>query len=165
LAVFTDQIRPPVKTQKEEKLANLTTYAFTINQFPHVFGEHYFVGHKHKYMEKFTERRFPNADLHKGTREMNIKSIQPGQNPTGKQSWSSPRPATQRRWRGGSVRGRPTPRGGRPPTDATQPPLAVAVVWKHAKAVGVRDAPRIASKHRLGFFIKRGVPPSQHTTH
>jgi hypothetical protein len=59
LAVFTDQIRPPIKTQKEEKLANLTTYAFTINQVPHVFGEHYFAGHKHEYMEDFTKRRFP----------------------------------------------------------------------------------------------------------
>jgi hypothetical protein len=54
--VFTDQIRPPIKTQKEEKSANLNTYAFTINQVPHVFGEHYFAGHKHKYMETFTER-------------------------------------------------------------------------------------------------------------
>ena len=51
LAVITDQIRPPIKTQKEEKLANFNTYAITINQVPHVFREHYFVGHKHKYME------------------------------------------------------------------------------------------------------------------
>ena len=51
LAVSIDQIRPPNKSQKEEKLAILITYAFTINQVPHVFGEHYFVGHKHKYME------------------------------------------------------------------------------------------------------------------
>ena len=57
--VFTDQIQPPIKTQKEEKLIILNTYAFTINQVPHVFGEYYFVGHKHKYMEDFTERRFP----------------------------------------------------------------------------------------------------------
>jgi hypothetical protein len=42
-----------------EKLANLITYAFTINQVPHVFGEYYFAGHKHKYMGDFTERRFP----------------------------------------------------------------------------------------------------------
>jgi hypothetical protein len=59
LAVFTDQIQPPTKLQKEEKLANLITYAFTINQVLHVFGEYYFVGHKHKYMKDFTERRFP----------------------------------------------------------------------------------------------------------
>jgi len=51
LTVFTDQIRPPIKTQKEEKLANLNPYAFTINQVSHVFEEHYFAGHKHKYME------------------------------------------------------------------------------------------------------------------
>jgi hypothetical protein len=56
--VFTDQIQPPTKLQKEEKLANLITYAFTINLVPHVFGEYYFVGHKHKYMEDFTESRF-----------------------------------------------------------------------------------------------------------
>ena len=31
--------------------AVLSTYAFTINQVPYVFGEHYLVGHKHKYME------------------------------------------------------------------------------------------------------------------
>jgi hypothetical protein len=41
-----------------EKLVNLITYAFTINQVPHVFGEYYFAGHKHEYMEKFTERLF-----------------------------------------------------------------------------------------------------------
>jgi hypothetical protein len=59
LAVFNDQIQPPTKVQKEEKLAILNTYAFTINQVPHVFGGYYFAGrHKHKYMEKFTERRF-----------------------------------------------------------------------------------------------------------
>jgi len=57
--VFNDQIRPPTKVQKEEKLSILNTYAFTINQVPHVFGEYCFAGHKHKYMEKFTERRFP----------------------------------------------------------------------------------------------------------
>jgi hypothetical protein len=73
-------------------------YAFTVNQVPHVFGERYFVGHKHKYMEKFTERCFPNANLRKGTRDTPIKSIQPGENPMGKQSWSSSRPATRRRW-------------------------------------------------------------------
>jgi hypothetical protein len=59
LAVITDQIQPPIKLQKEKKLANLITYAFTINQVPHLFGVYYFVGHKHKYMEDFTERRFP----------------------------------------------------------------------------------------------------------
>ena len=58
LAIFNDQIRQPIKTQKEEKLAILNTYAFTINQVPHVFGEHYFAGHKHKYMEDFNERCF-----------------------------------------------------------------------------------------------------------
>ena len=41
--VFTDKIRPPTKVQKEEKLAILNTYAFTINQVPHVFGERYFL--------------------------------------------------------------------------------------------------------------------------
>ena len=51
LAVITDKIIPPIKTQKEEKLVILNTYVFTINQLPHVFGEHYSVGHKHKYIE------------------------------------------------------------------------------------------------------------------
>jgi hypothetical protein len=59
LVVFTDQIRSPIKLQKEEKLANLITHAFTINQVPHVFGEHHFASYKYKYMEDFTERRFP----------------------------------------------------------------------------------------------------------
>jgi hypothetical protein len=59
LAVFIDQIQPPTKLQKKEKLGNLITYAFTINQVPHVFGEYYFAGHKHKYMGDFTKRRFP----------------------------------------------------------------------------------------------------------
>jgi hypothetical protein len=43
LAVFINQIQPPIESQKEEKLAILITYAFTIN--------HYFAGHKHKNME------------------------------------------------------------------------------------------------------------------
>ena len=51
LAVINDQTRPPTKVQKEEKLTILNTYEFTINQVPYVFGEYYFVGHKHKYME------------------------------------------------------------------------------------------------------------------
>ena len=51
IVVFNDQIRPPTKIQKEEKLAILNNYAFNINQVPHVFGEYCFVGHKHKYME------------------------------------------------------------------------------------------------------------------
>ena len=59
LAVLNNQTRPPIKTQKEEKLAILKTYAFTTNLVPHVFGGYYFAGHKHKCMEKFTERRFP----------------------------------------------------------------------------------------------------------
>jgi hypothetical protein len=59
LAVFTNQIRLPIKLQKEEKLANLITHKFTINQVPHVFREHHFVGHKYKYVEDFIERRFP----------------------------------------------------------------------------------------------------------
>jgi hypothetical protein len=45
--------------KKIRKLANLITHAFTINQVPHVFGQHHFAGHKYKYMEDFTERRFP----------------------------------------------------------------------------------------------------------
>jgi hypothetical protein len=48
---FINQIRLPIESQKEEKLAILIIYAFTINQVPHVFREHYFAGHKHKYME------------------------------------------------------------------------------------------------------------------
>jgi hypothetical protein len=58
LAALTDQIRPPIKSQKEEKFTNLITYAFTINQILHIFGEYHFAGHKHEYMEKFTKRRF-----------------------------------------------------------------------------------------------------------
>jgi hypothetical protein len=59
LAVFTDQIWPLIKLQKDEKLENLIRHAFTIDQVPHVFGEHHFAGHKYKYMEDFTERHFP----------------------------------------------------------------------------------------------------------
>ena len=36
LVVINDQIRLPTKVQKEEKLAILNTYAFTIKQVPHV---------------------------------------------------------------------------------------------------------------------------------
>jgi hypothetical protein len=59
LVIFIDQIQPPIKLQREEKLANLIIYEFTINQVPHVFEEYYFGGHKHKYMEDFIGRRFP----------------------------------------------------------------------------------------------------------
>jgi hypothetical protein len=48
----------PIKLQKGEKLTNVITHAFTINEVPHVFGEHHFAGHKYKYMEDFTKRRF-----------------------------------------------------------------------------------------------------------
>ena len=48
LAVLNNQIRPPIKPQKEEKLANLITYAFTINKVPHVFGDYYFAGLIHE---------------------------------------------------------------------------------------------------------------------
>ena len=58
MAVLNDQIRLPIKTQKEEKLAILNSYAFTIDLVPHVFGEYCFAGHKHKYKEKFNERHF-----------------------------------------------------------------------------------------------------------
>ena len=51
LAVINDQIWSPTKVKKEEKLTILNTYAFTFNQVAHVFEEHYFAGHKHKYME------------------------------------------------------------------------------------------------------------------
>jgi hypothetical protein len=47
-----------LRYKKEEKLTILNTYAFTINQIPHVFEGYCFVGHKHKYMEKITEMRF-----------------------------------------------------------------------------------------------------------
>ena len=59
LAVLNDQTRPPIKTQKEEKLTILNTYTFTIDLVPHVFKEYCFTGHKHKCMETFTERHFP----------------------------------------------------------------------------------------------------------
>jgi hypothetical protein len=65
LAVFIDQIQPPIKWQKGEKLANLVTYAFTINQVPHVFGDYYFCGSQTQIHVVFTKRRFPNIDLHK----------------------------------------------------------------------------------------------------
>ena len=59
MAVLNDQIPPSIKTQNEEKVAILNTYAFTIDLVPHVFGGHYFTGHKHQSMTNFTERRFP----------------------------------------------------------------------------------------------------------
>jgi hypothetical protein len=58
LVVFTDQIWSPIKLQKEEKLTNLITNLFTINQVPHVFGEYHFAGHTYKYKDDFTERCF-----------------------------------------------------------------------------------------------------------
>jgi hypothetical protein len=138
LAVFINQIRPPIKLQKEEKLVNLITHAFTINQVPHVFGEHHFAGHNYKNMEDFTERRFSNSDLHKGTRETATKPTQNGLRTLGKQLTSSPWPATQRWWQGGSVRDRPFPRCGGLLSGAPQPPLALVVAWIHAEAVHPR---------------------------
>ena len=123
MAVFTNQIRQPIKTQKEEKLAILNTYAFTINQVPHVYGEHYFAGHKHKYMEDFTERHFSMLICAKeqGRRpstRLKLGKSQRGSNPglalslpcegDGETAWS---------------------RGGRPPADAAHPRLALAVSW------------------------------------
>ena len=90
-----------------------------------------------------------DADLRKGTRETPIKYFQLGQSTMGKQSWSSPLPATRRRWREATVNGRPTPRGARLLTGAAQPLLRQAVAYGHAKAVGTGDAPRIASSIAL----------------
>ena len=91
--VSIDQIRSPNKSQKGEKLAILITYAFTINQVPHVFGEHYFTGQTqiHGIIHR---KALSDADLRKGTRETPIKSMQLGQSTTGKPSWSSPWPTT-----------------------------------------------------------------------
>jgi hypothetical protein len=94
---------------KGEKLANLVTYAFTINQSPHVFGDYYFASHKHKYMEDFTKRCFSNTDLCKRIREMPTKTFQIGQNTLGHWSMSSPEPTMRRQWRSGLVRGPPLP--------------------------------------------------------
>jgi hypothetical protein len=131
----TDIFWPPIKWQKEKKLANLVTYALTINQVPHVFGDYYFAGHKHKYMENFTKRRFPNTDLCKRIRETPIKIFQTRQNTTGHWSMSSPEPTTRRRWQSGSVRGRQLPRAGRSPVGASWPFLPLAVAWTHAEVV------------------------------
>jgi hypothetical protein len=41
-------------------------YAFTINQVPHVFGDHCFAGLKHGYCGKYIKRHIPtryNADM------------------------------------------------------------------------------------------------------
>jgi hypothetical protein len=109
LVVFINQIWPLIKWQKGEKLANLVTYAFTINQVPYVFGDYYFAGYKHKYMEDFIKRRFPNNDLRKRIRETPTKTFQTRWNTMEQWSMSSLEPTTQRRWRGGSVRGQPLP--------------------------------------------------------
>jgi hypothetical protein len=74
LAVFIDQIRPPIKYQKGEKLANLVTYSFTINQVPHVFGDYYFAGHKLKYMWFSPKGAFQTPIHAKETRKTSTKS-------------------------------------------------------------------------------------------
>jgi hypothetical protein len=65
-------------SDKKGEISKLVTYAFTINQVPHVFGDYYFAGHKHKYMEDFTNRRFPNTNLRKRIRETPTKTFQIG---------------------------------------------------------------------------------------
>jgi hypothetical protein len=45
-----------LRHKKEEKLTILNTYAFTIDQVPHVFGDDCFAGHKYKYMGKATPK-------------------------------------------------------------------------------------------------------------
>jgi hypothetical protein len=66
LAVLNDQIQPPIKTQKEEKLTILNTYAFTIDLVPHVFGDFCFAGYKYKYMKRIHQKALSNADSCKG---------------------------------------------------------------------------------------------------
>jgi hypothetical protein len=83
LAVLTDQIRPPIKSQKEEKFANLIIYACTINQIPLVFGEYHFAGHKHKYMEKFTKRRFQTLICAKEQGRHLLNQLKKGKAPWG----------------------------------------------------------------------------------
>ena len=72
-AVFNDQIRPPIKTQKEEKLAILNTYAFTIDLVPHVFGEYCFATQTQMH-EKIHQKALSDADLRKGTIKTSINS-------------------------------------------------------------------------------------------
>jgi len=108
LATFTDQIQPPIKTQKDEKLAILNTYAFTINQVPHVFEEHYFAGYKHKYMEDFTERRFSTLICAKEQWRHPSTRLKPGKAPRG----SNPGPAQSLSCEGGGETTRSW--GGRP---------------------------------------------------
>jgi hypothetical protein len=72
LAVLNDRIQPPIKTQKQEELANLYTYAFTNNKVPHVFGDHYFAGLTYEYNGKYIERcnlESFKADLRKGIKK------------------------------------------------------------------------------------------------
>ena len=145
LAIFTDQIRPPIKTQKEEKLTILNTYAFTIDQVPHVFGDCCFVGHKYKYMEKSTERRFPTQictkDEWKGpsTQVIRVKY----------RPRSSPGPFTDPPCEGGGERarsgsGRPQGVGDPPPA-----PLCHPFIWRSHEAMQgwwrLSFAPNLAS--------------------
>ena len=105
-----------------------------------------------------------DTDLRKGTRETPIKSTQLGQSTMGKQSWSSPWPATRRRWREAMIKGRPTPRGTRLHAGAAQPLLQQAVACFHAMAVGAGPHAKNSLLHRLGSCINRGVPPSHSHT-
>ena len=136
LVVCIDQIRPPNKSQKEEKLAILITYAFTINQVPHLFGEHNFVGTNTNTWNY--QKALFDADSRKEARETPTIPTQNGQNPMGQRPMTSPRPATQRRWPEVVVKGWPLLGGDRSPLDTALPLLAVAVACRHAEAVQPR---------------------------
>jgi hypothetical protein len=76
-----------------------------------------------------------------------------------------PWPAMWRRWRGGSVRDRPLPRGGHPLAGTAQPPLHGSVPPQHVEVVECMLHAKYSFKHRLLPYINRWVPPLSNTPH
>ena len=112
--------------------------------------------------ERFHRKALSDTDLCKGTTKAPINSTKPGATPTKEQPRSSPQPTTRTQWQGGLVWGRPTPRGGRPPTGTSRPPLALAVACLHVEE-GATWTLHQDSHSTASPCINRGATPLYNT--
>ena len=83
-------ILPPTFNKINESEHQNLELGILTHTFHKFWYKHIFPGHKHKYMEKFTEKVLFDAYLRKAITKTPINSTQPGQNTTEEQSRSSP---------------------------------------------------------------------------
>jgi hypothetical protein len=119
-----------LRHKKEEKLTYLCTYAFIINQVPHVFGDSCFVGQIHKYSGKYIKRHIPtrrHEELHKGIIKRPIYPDNLGKVPPKEWPIPSQRLTMRRRWPARPARVQPHPGCTCTPAPPLGPTFIVAI--------------------------------------